>query len=84
MRIDRTKLQLAMARACISTKALSAASQMPEATVINAVSGHRIRPYTLGRIAKALNIDVLEILDDTDFPRKEVKNGHKLIQGEKA
>lgn len=32
-------------------------------TIYNAISGKSVRPATLGKIAKALNVDVTEIID---------------------
>jgi len=62
MVIERKKLQLAMARACMSTDDLRKAAEMPRPTLNNAISGRGVSPKTAGRIAKALNVDVSEIV----------------------
>ncbi len=63
MKANRNKLQLAMARACMNPSDLIIAAMMPEPTVKNVLTGRNVRPATLGRIAKALNVDPSEILE---------------------
>ena len=63
MKVDREKLRLAMARACMDVEDLLAAAGMPRATYNNAIQGKGLRPATLGRIAKALGVDPAEILE---------------------
>lgn len=62
MKADRTKLELALARACMTPESLTAAAGMPRPTVNNVISGRNVRPATLGRIAKALGVDPTELL----------------------
>lgn len=64
MRANREKLMVAIARACICVKELALAANMPESTVKNVIYGRRVRPGTLGRIARALGVDVTEIMED--------------------
>ena len=64
MRADREKLQLAMARACMNTKHLACATQLPIQTVNGTLRERGVRPATLGLIAKALGVDVAEILKE--------------------
>ncbi len=68
MKADRKKLDLAMARACMSRSDLALAAKMPETTVKNALYGKNVRPATLGRIAKALSVDPAELLAE-EAPR---------------
>lgn len=63
MKIKRDCLQLAMARACMSTDDLQKAAEMPRPTLNNAINGRGISPKTAGRIAKALKVDVSEIIE---------------------
>lgn len=63
MKVNRKKLYLAMARACMDSADLPAASQLPRPTVQNAITGRNIRPATLGKIAKALGVDPAEIVE---------------------
>ena len=63
MKVDRNKLELAMARACMDTADLQVAAGIPRPTLNNAIVGRDVRPGTAGRIAKALGVDVTEILE---------------------
>lgn len=63
MKADKEKVKLAMARACISLNDLTIASEMPRSTVNNVIYGRNVRPDTIGRIAKALGVDVTEIIE---------------------
>lgn len=64
MRLDVGKIRLEMARKCISVARLTNAARMPRSTINKALSGHSVRPETAGRIAKALGVDVTEILQN--------------------
>lgn len=64
MKVDRKKLELAMARACMESADLPAAAGLPRPTVQNVISGRSVRPATLGRIAKALGVDPAELLKE--------------------
>lgn len=64
MKADREKLQMAMARACMNTADLLAASGLPRPSWGNVLAGRSARPGTLGKIAKALGVDVSDILRD--------------------
>ena len=62
MRIDRRKYMLARARACMGQKDLEAAG-IPKGTLCTALRGN-VKPETAGKIAKALGVDVTEIIED--------------------
>ena len=62
MLADRKKLEIAMARACMNTENLQKAANMPRPTLNNIITGRNIRPGTIGKVAKALQVDVTEIL----------------------
>lgn len=64
MKADRKKLELAMARACMSSADLPVAAGLPRPTVQNAIVGKSVRPATLGRIAKALGVDPADIIKE--------------------
>lgn len=64
MIVDRKKFYLAMARACMNVDDVVKAAGMPRPTVNNAIQGRSIRPATVGRIAKALGVDVTEIIKE--------------------
>lgn len=62
MKINRKKLELAKARACMGQKEIVAAG-FPAGTLTNAMTGKNIKPETAGRLAKVLGVDVLEIIE---------------------
>lgn len=64
MKADRNKLRLAMARACMNPQDLAKAAEMPPQTVNGVLRGRSVRPATIGRIAKALGVDVAEIVKE--------------------
>ena len=53
-----------MARGCLSRKELAKAAGMHEPSLCNLLSGANVRPATIGKVAKALGVDVLDILAD--------------------
>lgn len=61
MKLDREKYMLARARACMSQKDIEAAG-IPKGTLCRALNGD-IRPETAGKIARALGVDVTEIIE---------------------
>lgn len=62
VRIDKTKYELAKARACKGTKDLIKEG-IPAGT-LSRIYRSEVRPETVGRIAKALGVDVTEIIED--------------------
>lgn len=64
MKVDSRKIQLAMARACLTATEIAVAAEMPVVTVKRVTSGKVVKPATIGKVAKALGIDVTEILED--------------------
>lgn len=64
MKIDKAKLEIAMARAELNRNALAEKADMPIPTICNVYSRGTCKPATAGRIAKALGCDVTEILED--------------------
>ena len=61
MKLDRKKFELAKARACMSSNDLEVAG-IPKGTICRLMGGVSGRPETLGKIAKALGVDVTEII----------------------
>ena len=62
MKISKEKLELAKARACMSTADIIKAG-IPKGTINNALR-NEVQPHTVGRIARVLGCDVTEILED--------------------
>ena len=52
-----------MARACMGRRDLAEKALLPEVTVSKAINGGNARPDTVGKIAKALGVDVTEIIE---------------------
>lgn len=61
MRLSKEKFELAKARACMGQKDLIAAG-IPKGTLHSALKGN-VKPDTAGKIARALGVDVLEIIE---------------------
>lgn len=64
MKLDRKKYMLARARTCMGQKDLEAAG-IPKGTLCAALRGN-IKPETAGKIARALGVDVTEIIETED------------------
>ena len=64
MKVNRKKLQLAMANACLNSEDLEVKAELPRPTLNNAITGRSVRPATIGKIAKALGVPVEQILED--------------------
>lgn len=73
MNVDKPKLTLAMARACLGTQDLAAAAGVSVQTVNAALRGQSVRPAILGRLARALGVDPIEIMvpENKDHRQKE-------------
>ncbi len=63
MKLNREKYELARARSCKGMKDLVAAG-IPKGTLCRLIGGGDARPETIGKIARALGVDVTEILED--------------------
>jgi len=64
LKIDKEKLSLALARKCMGTRDLAEETKLGEATIVKIRSGKQIaRTQTIGKIAKALDVDVSEIIE---------------------
>ena len=62
MKLNRKNFDVARARACKSAKDFEEAG-VPKGTLCRAMGGHGVRPETLGKIARVLNVDVVEIME---------------------
>lgn len=76
MKLDRQKYDLAKARACKGQKELMAEG-IPKGTLCRAANGYSLKPETAGKIAKALGVDVTEIIEDQDVGRAYQIDGRK-------
>lgn len=63
MKADRNKVSIVMAKRCFYIADIVKRSGLTEATVKNVIYGQKsVLPATLGKVAKALNVDVEEII----------------------
>ena len=66
MRMNPQKVRLVMARKCITAEELQ--QTIPAGTLGGLVSGRRnCRPATAGKLAQALGVDVLDILEESSI-----------------
>ena len=63
MKINKQKLQIALATACMTAKELIYKSGLSKAATMNAITGKKVKPITVGKIAKALNVPVENLID---------------------
>ena len=67
MRVEKKKLEIAMARAKLNRNTLAEKAGMPIPTLCNVYNTRgTCKPATAGRIAEALGIDVIDILADEE------------------
>jgi len=59
---DRDALRVEMARKCMNRQELIAMTGSAPSTVLRATQGRGVSTKTAGKIAKALNVDVTEII----------------------
>lgn len=59
---DKSKLTMAMARACMNPQDLAKAAELPPQTVNGVIRGRSVRPATLGKVARALGVDPADII----------------------
>ena len=65
MKIDNKKLDVAMANAGILLQDLARKANVSTETLRNIRKGTRVpRPTTIGKIARALNVNVQDIIED--------------------
>ena len=62
MKADRRKVEVVMARKCISLPDLQEATQKPKSTIMK--KGKNVLPATLGKVAAGLKVDVTDIIED--------------------
>lgn len=64
MRVNKQKLQIAMANACLNMDDLAILADVSRVSISKYLSGLRNpQPKTIGKIAKALNVPVENLID---------------------
>lgn len=66
MKLDRKKFDLASARACMSINDIAEKTGIPRRTISNVALERGTSPTTLGKIARALGVDPLDIIKETE------------------
>ena len=66
MKIDTRKYQLACARACMNSADVAKASGVNRNTLSTCMQRNGGSPATVGKIAKDLGVDVLDIIEDNE------------------
>lgn len=64
MKINGSRLKLYMARSCFSFSDLLETAQISKNTLRSAMCEKNLKPKTVGKIARALNCDVTEIIKE--------------------
>lgn len=63
MKIDNRKLDLVLAQRCETLSNLRGKGLSPQ-TITRIVNGSEVKPVTIGKLAKALGVDVREIIKE--------------------
>lgn len=64
MRINNKKLEIAMANMCIDRLQLAEKTGLKYPTIRRATQKDGTRPSTIGKLAKALRVEVEDLLED--------------------
>ncbi|MDB2160465.1 MAG: helix-turn-helix domain-containing protein [Clostridium butyricum] len=65
LKLDINKMLLLQAKACLDTNELSKKAKVPRTTITNIVHGRRNASVkTIGLLAKALNVEVGELISE--------------------
>lgn len=64
MKVNKKKMQIALARKCMSLSEAAKVADMPYQSILNAQKGRGVSPVTLGKIARALGVDPADIIED--------------------
>ena len=76
MKVDFQKLQIAMANACMNKGDLAESAEISRVSISKYFSGKRSpSPKTVGKIAKALNVPVSDIIENATAMADNVQWG---------
>ena len=62
MKVSRRKLEIAMAKACMPRAKLEKKTGLSCTSISNAALGREVLPTTVGKIARALGVDVEDLM----------------------
>ncbi|MBC1758737.1 helix-turn-helix domain-containing protein [Listeria ivanovii] len=63
MRVNKNKLDIALAMACKSASDLRSEGLSPQ-TITRIRRGKEVKPVTVGKLAKALGVEVTDIIEE--------------------
>lgn len=63
MRLDENKIKLLMAEKCLSANEVAEQANLTRQTISAVLGGKSCYPATAGKIARALNVEVIEIVE---------------------
>lgn len=63
MKLNREKYNLLLAQNCLSQAEVASISKVGKGTIIKLLSGADTQPKTIGKLAKALKVDVLCLIE---------------------
>lgn len=66
MKVNLEKLNLAMAKACMSTTELIQKTKINQGTLTRIKQGKKAYPSTIGKIARALGVTVEELINNSE------------------
>lgn len=70
MKTNKLKMQIALARAKMSSSMLSDATGISRASIGRMIGGAECKPYNVGIVSEALGVDVTDIIE-TEFVRDD-------------
>ena len=70
MKAVRQKIEIIMARKGIKGKDIN----IPKSTMQNVLGGRNVQPYTLGKLARELGVDITEIIQDIEGENTDGEN----------
>lgn len=63
MVLSKRKIDIAMANRCMTSNELQEKSTLPRGTFLKVIGGKNVRPVTAGKVAKALNMCVEDLIE---------------------
>ena len=63
MILSKQKIDIVMANRCMTSNELQEKSTLPRGTCLKVICGKNVRPVTAGKIAKALDVQVQELIE---------------------
>lgn len=84
MNANPQKIALTMARRCMNAQDLAKAAGAPPQTINAVIRGRNVRPATLGKVARALGCDPLDLMDAGVNSNPQASTPEKRVDGREA